>query len=137
MCILEHLCVAIGRDGDAVNHIQNIEELLYARHAFPLPRCGKICSTPSSRKISGLLPIHKFSPFKLLLELWYYIHVKFNERCAEALQADNIFTEPTQFCHEQNLHTFGQWGVLDDGGLQAKVQTMDHRHEFLAHSWFD
>lgn len=73
----------------------------------------------------------EFSPFKLILELWYYLQLKFNERRTKSLQVDDIFIEPAQVWHEMNLRTFGQWGMHDDGGHQAKVQTMDHRHEFL------
>lgn len=114
-----------------MDYIHGIDETLYTRHAFPLPQLGKICSNPVEQANSGLLPIRFFAPFKLLIELWYYIEVKFNERRAKALQANNVYTEPAQFWHEQNLRSFGRWGVLDDGGSQAKVHTMDHHHEYL------
>lgn len=64
---------------------------------------------------SGLLHIREFAPFKLLVELWYYMQGKGNERREEALLQQEILTDPAHHAHEANLRTFGQWQVHDDG----------------------
>lgn len=121
------MVATIGKGCDARDYITAIDETLFARHAFPLPRLGKISSNPAEQANSGLLSIREFALFKLLVELWYYLQQKFNLRRATALGTQDVFTEPALVRHEANLRTFGQWHVLDDGAVQAKVQTMDQR----------
>lgn len=42
-----------------------------------------------------------------------------------------MFSRSQLNCVDQNLRTFGQWGVADNGEVQAKVHTMDHRYKYL------
>lgn len=74
----------------------------------------------------GLLEIREYAPIlKLLVELWFYILAKFNERWAEVAARVEALTNLERRSHVANLRTFGQWQVLDDGHTQAKVQTTD------------
>lgn len=114
-----------------VAYIKNIETTLYARHAFPLPRLGKVTSNIVEQANPGFLAIHEFASFKLLVEMWYYLQAKFNNRREEAKAREEVLTLPAYQSHMANLYEFGQWQVLDDGSTQAKVQTIDQRHEYL------
>lgn len=78
-----------------MDYICGIDETLYARHAFPLPIMEKVCNNPMEQANYGLLSICEFAPFKLLLELWYYLQGNFNLRRIEVAQATNTWTRPT------------------------------------------
>lgn len=79
--ILHYLEAAISGGHVAATYIRKIDLALYARHAVPLPKLGKVTSNPSHNPCeqanSGLLAIREFSPLKLLVELWYYLQAKF------------------------------------------------------------
>lgn len=70
----------MARRAVAMEYIVGIDIKLYARHAFPLPRIGKINRNPAKQANSGILPIREFAPYKILLEGYYYIQKKFNDR---------------------------------------------------------
>jgi hypothetical protein len=67
--VMEHLG-KLKNGPAAVDYIQNIDERLYSRQAFPLPRLGKVTSNPAEQTNSGLLEIREYAPFKLLVNLW-------------------------------------------------------------------
>lgn len=90
-----------------MDYIKGINPAFYARHAFPLPRLSKVTSNPVEQANSGLLPIHDFAPLKLLIELWYYLLAKCNERRDEASIKEEILTDPAHRTHMANLCTFG------------------------------
>lgn len=92
---------------------------------------GKFSSNPVEQANLGILSIHEFGPLKLLIEIWYYILAKFNERRVEAFAWKIVLIDPAHRAHLTNLRTFGQWQVLDDGHTQAKVQMTDQWHEYL------
>lgn len=71
--ILDHLRNSMAWGVAATEYIAGIETKLYARHAFPLPRMGKISSNSAEQMHSGLLPIREFAPYKILLDGYYYI----------------------------------------------------------------
>lgn len=74
----------MARGGAAADYIAGIETTLYAHHAFPLPRMGKISSNSVEQSSSGLLPIREFAPYEILLEGYYYLQKKFNDRRQKA-----------------------------------------------------
>lgn len=114
MMQLEYLAISVGKGHDAVEYIQKIDKWLYAHHAFPLPCMGKVSINPTKQANSGLLPIHEFPPLKIMIELWYYIQVKFKNKHNIAKAQEEFLTEPAQIRHDMNVRTYGQWEVLDD-----------------------
>lgn len=76
---------------------------MYACHAFALPKLSKVTNNPIEQANSSLLTIHEFGPLKLLLELWYYILGKFNERQTQNAARDKLITPPTKRSHAANL----------------------------------
>lgn len=122
---------SIAKGTDAVDYIKEIDTKLYARHAFPLPRLGKISSNPAEQANSGLLPIREYAPLKLLVELWAYIQKTFNDRQRKAEECSEVYSQPALRRHRVNLRTFGQWIVQEDGQSMAKVLTTDGRDEYL------
>ncbi|CAM6081569.1 unnamed protein product [Calypogeia fissa] len=111
--------------------MQTLEPELYAKHAFPLHRFGKVSSNPVEQANSGLLSIRDFDPFKLLMELWYYIQQQHNDRRSAAMARHEMYCHQASRRHSSNLQSFGQWQVVDDGEHQAKVQTIDQQEEYL------
>lgn len=71
--ILHHLMNSMANGRAATKYIAAIDIVAYVVHAFPLPRMGKILSNPIEQSNLGLLGIHKFSPYKLCFELYYYL----------------------------------------------------------------
>lgn len=71
--LLAHLEASIAKGKAVVDYIKKIDQRLYTRHSFPLPRFGKVASNPTEQANFGLLGIHHFAPFKILVEIWYYI----------------------------------------------------------------
>jgi hypothetical protein len=118
--VMDHLSKS-KKGQAAVEYIQKIDESLYSRQAFPLPRLGKVTSNPAEQTNSGLLQIQEFAPFKLLVSWWDYIQQKFNVRCKNAVARNQYFLfGPAEERHNVNLQTFEQWLVLDDGNAACK-----------------
>lgn len=76
---------------------------------------GKISSNPTEQTNLGLLSIREFSPYKILLEGYYYIQHKFTDRRAKALDNIETFIDVALERHAKNVANFGQWEVLDNG----------------------
>lgn len=91
---------------------------------------GKVMINLVEQANSGFLPIRQFVPLKLLIELWFYLLAKFNERREEAANMIEVLIDPAHCTHMVNLNFFGQWYVIDDGRTQTKVQTIDQRHAY-------
>lgn len=47
------------------------------------------------------------------------------------MRRTDTLSKPAHKRHLVNLKNHGQWQVLDDGGLEAKVQTTDQAKEFI------
>lgn len=70
---------------EAAKYIRVIDPALYAYHAFPqLPQHGQITSNPCEQVNFGLFPPPLFlglfsiqidAPFKILMELWFYVQI--------------------------------------------------------------
>lgn len=71
--LLQRLADSTARGQAVVEYIHKIDVRLYARHAFPLPRLGKVTNNPVEQANSGLLGIREYAPMKLLVDLWFYI----------------------------------------------------------------
>lgn len=100
------------RGGATTDYISNIDTTLYAQHAFRLPRMGKISSNPTEQSNSCLLGIHEFASFKIILEGYYYIQQKFNDRMQKALESRDILTKVALERHSTNLCNCGAMGGL-------------------------
>ncbi|CAM6105441.1 unnamed protein product [Calypogeia fissa] len=123
--VLDSLVKEVSCGVSAAKYIREIDPALYTRYAFPLPRHGQVTSNPCEQANSGLLPIREYAPFKLLVELWFYMQTKIVNRQRKAIQCTDTYSTPALRRHDQNLRTFGQWQVYYDGHLQARVQTTD------------
>lgn len=113
--ILHTLETSISGGRAAVEYIKKVHPSTYARHAFPLPRMSKVCSNPVEQANSGLLAIREFASLKLLVELWYYIQGKYNERRVEAQAREELLTPQ---------HTVAIWRTcqaLDSGRFRMTV----------------
>lgn len=73
--VLQHMTADLRADigPRVVEYIRAIDVKTYSRHAFPLPRMGKVTSNPCEQANSGLLQFRMLAPFKLLVALWVYI----------------------------------------------------------------
>ena len=119
------------KKGEAVvEYMQKIDEKLYSRQAFPLPRLGKVTSNLAEQANSGLLEIQEFAPFKLIVALWDYMQLKFNQRRLAANCRTEFLSKIVDVRHTQHHRSFGQWVVADDGKDRAKVSTTNRRYEY-------
>lgn len=98
-------------------------------HAFPLPQLGKISSNPIEEANLGLLNIRKFSPFKILVEMWYYLQKKFNLRWVATLRLQDILTEPTLLHHEETCK------LLVNGTSLMMEQKRQRSRDYGPASW--
>lgn len=112
--LLAHLEKSIAKGKAAADYIKKIDEKLYTRHSFPLPQFGKVASNPVEQANFGLLGIWHVAPFKILVEIWYYIQQIFNDRRDKANARKESLTQHAEERHDENLRTFGQWEVLAD-----------------------
>lgn len=102
----------LAKGHDAVEYIKQIDVKLYARHAFPLPRFGRVTSNPAEQSNSGLLPIRFYAPFKLLVEIWYYCRQRFRDRQREANLITEPYTADALRKYNEHMENFGEWQVI-------------------------
>ncbi|CAM6101010.1 unnamed protein product [Calypogeia fissa] len=129
--ILVHLEKSTAKGVVAAAYIRKLDPKLYARYAFPLPRFGHVTSNPCEATNSGLLNIREFAPFKLLVEMWFYIQNHFNSSRKKAVDCQDTLTPPALFRHNENLATYCQFQVFDDQGGTARVCTTTGSEEYL------
>lgn len=89
-----------------VTYIKGIDPSLYARHAFPLPWFGKVTNNLFKQENLGLLMIREYALVKLLMELWYCLQEKCNERRAKAHTREEVLIGLAHQSHAANLCNF-------------------------------
>lgn len=104
--MLGYLATSVSKGGDAREDNQKIDKSSYAWHAFPLPWMEKVSSNPMEQENPSLFPIHEYSHFYLLVELWYCIQANLKEGQDIATTWEELLTDMTLISHDMNLKTY-------------------------------
>lgn len=109
LAILHYLKTIISGGCRAMEYIKSIIDLrmlIQCMH-FPFNALRRVQIIQGSKPTFWPFD-HEYASMKLLVELWYYIHVKFKERQTSALTQVEFLTAPIHYSHGANLCTFVQ-----------------------------